>query len=103
MKPNKQKTDWVEEFEIKYGRNSGRLTFYNEQRYYWNNNFYDEVKDFISKLLKTKREEIVSEIEVIVGEYRLYLLKLKENTTPNSSAGRILKDIIKNYNEQFKL
>ena len=35
--------------------------------------------------------------------FGLYLLTLKENTTPNSSAGRILKDIIKNYNEQFKL
>ena len=46
LKP--KELDWEKEFEIKYGRNSGRLTFYNEQKYYWNYKFYDEVKQFLS-------------------------------------------------------
>jgi len=54
--------DWEKEFEIKYGRNSGRLTFYNEQKYYWNNKFYDEIKDFIQSLLTKQRTELLEEI-----------------------------------------
>jgi len=55
--------DWEKEFEIKYGRNSGRLTFYNEQKYYWNNKFYDEVKDFISQTLTQQRTELLEEAQ----------------------------------------
>ena len=46
-KQKSKELDWEKEFEIKYGRNSGRLTFYNEQKYYWNYKFYDEVKQFL--------------------------------------------------------
>lgn len=35
--------------------------------------------------------------------FGLYLLTLKEGTAPNSSAGRILRDILRHYNEQFEL
>lgn len=46
---------WEEEFEKRFG---GRLTFLQERFYYWNKEFYNEMKVFISKeLIKAKREE----------------------------------------------
>ena len=74
---NKQKTDWVDKFE--------ELLVKCEQMYlnymYLNYEEYsgavenlckseNDIKDFISQLLKTQREEIVSEIEGIVKENR---------------------------------
>jgi len=60
-KPNKQKTDWE---SIK------NLLLCEKYIYYCdlNNEDLDKLSKLISQLLKTQREEIVSEIEGIVGE-----------------------------------
>ena len=62
MKPNKQKTDWKKEFDKTFYSKGGGLLI----RKYEDYASEIEVKDFISQLLKTQREEIVSEIEGIV-------------------------------------
>ena len=58
-KPNKQKTDWEKEFN--YNFPDGIIP-----------TDIDNIKDFISQILKTQREEIISEIEGIVGEDENY-------------------------------
>ena len=60
MKPNKQKTDWETRFDktflnIRFDTTVGTSV---------------NIKDFISQLLKTQREEIISEIIDLVKENR---------------------------------
>lgn len=59
--PNKQKTDW---------ENIKSLLLCENYIYYCdlNNEDLDKLSKFISQLLKTQREEIVSEIDGIVGK-----------------------------------
>jgi len=61
---NKQKTDWEKEFSNKFVK---YVNYFKEVLLFGNPT---EAKDFISQLLKTQREEIISEIEGIVKENR---------------------------------
>ena len=67
---NKQKTDWETEFDNEFIYQYGSAFCCGGD--YCDGNHTEEVskqlKDFISQLLKTQREEIIKEIEGIVGE-----------------------------------
>lgn len=65
---NKQKIDWVErpQWKCDLAIIMGKLVGHR------NADFDTPVEDFISQLLKTQREEIISEIEGIVGEDEKY-------------------------------
>lgn len=73
---NKQKTDW--EKELKNCECTGRYCNHETSE-----DHYIVHKDFISQLLKTQREEIISEIEGIVGEDEKIELEQPELFQPN--------------------
>ena len=68
--PNKQKIDWVDRVEellvkceqmyLSYKEYSGTIENLCKSE--------NDIKDFISQLLKTQRQQLISEIEGIVGE-----------------------------------
>ena len=69
-KPNKQNTDWEKEFDKKFTRKSKGLEDKGKymDRWFVRETTSEELKDFISQLLLTQRQELIEEIEEIVGE-----------------------------------
>jgi len=67
---NKQKTDWEKEWNKLTVKSYNLKTekYEDEPIIFVNDKSWKKVKDFISNLLQQQREEIVSEIEGIVGE-----------------------------------
>ena len=55
------------------------------------------------KIEKSLDKKKTTTLDWKIRGFGLYLLTLKEGTAPNSSAGRILRDILRHYNEQFEL
>ena len=63
-KLNKQKTDWEKEFDKKFTRKSKGLEDKGKymDRWFVRETTSEELKDFISQLLLTQRQELIKEI-----------------------------------------
>lgn len=64
MKPNKQNTDWEKEFDKKFTRKSKGLEDKGKymDRWFVRETTSEELKDFISQLLSTQRQQLIKAI-----------------------------------------
>lgn len=71
MKPTKQKTDWEKEFDKKFTRKSKGLEDKEKymDRWFVRETTSEELKDFISQLLFTQRQQMIKEILKSLGFY----------------------------------
>ena len=83
---NKQKTDWEKEWNKLTVKSYNLKTekYEDEPIIFVNDKSWKKVKDFISNLLQQQREEIIKEIEGIVGEGENYTKNIEPKLTMDS-------------------
>jgi len=94
--PNKQKTDWEKSYDKKFGNNlelNEGMTGIAVEEYH--SNATRKVKNFISKLLLTQRQQLISEIKMEMENYFGHILNDGSGKPMNISIEEVGYDIIK--------
>jgi len=101
MKPNKQKTEWEKEFDEQFDKMTFTTVDIKGKEV-----DRPKIKAFISQLLSTQRQQLISEIEGIVGEDEVSddgTIELAEEIVIINDNNVTKEDVLNSLEEQIKI